>query len=243
MAARGAMQGRTALVTGAGKGIGRAVAVALAREGAHVGLVARTRRDLEAVAAELAGLGVRAAVAPADLADRAAAEAAVAAVTAELGDVDVLVNNAGMAERGAVVDMDPEAWERTFRVNLFGSYYVTRAVLPAMIARRAGDVINVASTAGLSGAATMSAYSGSKAAMLRLTESLAAEVRKHDVRVTALLPSTVNTELSAAMGLPIGAEERMMQPDDVAELVVATLRLPRRVFVRDVAILTTNPQQ
>ena len=237
-----ALQGKTALVTGAGKGIGRAIARALAREGVHVGLVARTRGDLEALAAELGGQGVRASVAAADLADRASAEAAVAAVAAELGPVDILVNNAGMAERGTVLDMDPEAWERTFRVNLFGTYYVTRAVLPSMVERRSGDVINVASTAGLNGAATMSAYSGSKAAMLRLTESLVAEVRKHDVRVTALLPSTVNTELSASMGLPIGAEERMMQPDDVAELVLSTLRLPRRVFVRDVAILTTNPQ-
>jgi 3-oxoacyl-[acyl-carrier protein] reductase len=236
------LQGSTAIVTGAGRGIGRAVAAALAREGVHLGLVGRTRAHLDVLAAELAAHGVRTSVAAADVGDRAQAEAAVARIAAELGDVDVLVNNAGIAERGTVLDMDPEVWERTFRVNLFGAYYATRAVLPGMIARRRGDVINVASTAGLNGAATMSAYAGSKAAMLRLTESLVAEVRRHDVRVTALLPSTVNTELSASMGLPIGAEDRMMQPEDVADLVVATLKLPRRVFVRDVALLTTNPQ-
>jgi 3-oxoacyl-[acyl-carrier protein] reductase len=236
------LKGSTAIITGAGRGIGRAVAVALANEGVHLGLVARSRGELDALAAALAPHGVRTSVATADLAERREAEAAVAAIAAELGDVDILVNNAGMAERGTVLDTDPDAWERTFRVNLFGTYYVTRAVLPGMVARRRGDVINVASTAGLNGAATMSAYAGSKAAMLRLTESLVAEVRKHDVRVTALLPSTVNTELSASMGLPIGAEDRMMQPEDVADLVVATLRLPRRVFVRDVSLLTTNPQ-
>lgn len=236
------LKGKTALITGAGKGIGRAIAVALAHEGVHLGLVARTRADLETLAAELAPRGVRTSIATADLADRAATEAAVTAITDALDPVDILINNAGTAERGTVLDMDPEAWERTFRVNLFGTYYVTRAVLPGMVERRRGDVVNVASTAGLNGAATMSAYAGSKAAMLRLTESLAAEVRKHDVRVTALLPSTVNTELSASMGLPIGAEDRMMQPEDVAELVLATLKLPPRVFVRDVAILTTNPQ-
>jgi len=236
------LHGKTALVTGAGKGIGRAIAAALAHEGVHLGLVARTRADLETLAAAVAPHGVRTSIATADLADRAAAEAAVATITGVLGPVDILINNAGTAERGTVLDMDPEAWERTFRVNLFGAYYVTRAVLPGMVERRRGDIINVASTAGLNGAATMSAYAGSKAAMLRLTESLVAEVRKHDVRVTALLPSTVNTELAASMGLPIGADDRMMQPDDVAALVVATLALPPRVFVRDVAILTTNPQ-
>jgi 3-oxoacyl-[acyl-carrier protein] reductase len=237
------LTGRTALVTGAGKGIGRAVAHALVRAGANVGLVARTGADLERVAAELraAHPGARVTTAAADVADRAAVEAAAARAAAELGDVDILVNNAGVAEFGTVLDMEPEAWERMFRVNVLGTLHATRAVLPGMIARRRGDVVNVASTAGEKGAATTAAYAASKAAMLRLTESLAAEVRKHDVRVTALLPSTVNTELATSVGLKIGPAERMMQAEDVAELVVGVLRLPPRVFVRDVAVLTTNP--
>jgi 3-oxoacyl-[acyl-carrier protein] reductase len=237
------LTGRTALVTGAGKGIGRAVAHALVRAGASVGLVARTGADLERVAAELraAHPGARVSTAAADVADRAAVEAAAARAAAELGDVDILVNNAGVAEFGTVLDMEPEAWERMFRVNVLGTLHATRAVLPGMIARRRGDVVNVASTAGEKGAATTAAYAASKAAMLRLTESLAAEVRKHDVRVTALLPSTVNTELAASVGLKIGPAERMMQAEDVADLVVGVLRLPPRVFVRDVAVLTTNP--
>ena len=237
------LTGRTALVTGAGKGIGRAVAHALVRAGANVGLVARTGADLERVAAELraAHPGARVSTAVADVADRAAVEAAAARAAAELGDVDILVNNAGVAEFGTVLDMEPAAWERMFRVNVLGTLHATRAVLPGMIARRRGDVVNVASTAGEKGAATTAAYAASKAAVLRLTESLAAEVRKHDVRVTALLPSTVNTELAASVGLKIGPAERMMQAEDVAELVVGVLRLPPRVFVRDVAVLTTNP--
>ena len=237
------LTGRTALVTGAGKGIGRAVAHALVRAGANVGLVARTGADLERVAAELraAHPGARVTTAAADVADRAAVEAAAARAAAELGDVDILVNNAGVAEFGTVLDMEPAAWERMFRVNVLGTLHATRAVLPGMIARRRGDVVNVASTAGEKGAATTAAYAASKAAVLRLTESLAAEVRKHDVRVTALLPSTVNTELAASVGLKIGPAERMMQAEDVAELVMGVLRLPPRVFVRDVSILTTNP--
>ncbi len=237
------LHGRTALVTGAGKGIGRAVAHALARAGAGVGLVARTAADLERVAGELREQvpGARVGAAAADVADRAAVEAAVARLRAELGEVDILVNNAGVAQFGTVLDMEPEAWERIYRVNVLGTLHATRAVLGGMIARRRGDIINVASTAGEKGAATTAAYAGSKAAVLRLTESLAAEVRKHDVRVTALLPSTVNTELAASVGLKIGPAERMLQPEDVADLVLATLALPARVFVRDVALLTTNP--
>src|SRR5688500_9977787 len=98
--------------------------------------------------------------------------------------------------------------------------------------RRRGDMINVAATAGEEGAANVSAYSACKAAVLRFTESLAAEVRKHDIRVTNLVPSTVNTELAASVGLKIGSEDRMMQPEDVAQLTVSVLRLPPRVFMR-----------
>jgi 3-oxoacyl-[acyl-carrier protein] reductase len=237
------LRGRKALVTGAGKGIGRAIAVALAKEGVHVGLVARTRSDIEAVAGELAAThGVRTSIATADVANRGEIEAAVASIQKELGTIDILINNAGTAHVGSVLEMDPETWEQTLRVNVLGTYYAVRAVLPGMIEQKRGDIVNVSSTAGERGAANLSAYAASKAAVLRFTESLAAEVRKHDVRVTALLPSTVNTELAASIGLKIGTEDRMMQPDDVAQLTVDALKLPQRVFVRDMAILTTNPQ-
>jgi 3-oxoacyl-[acyl-carrier protein] reductase len=238
-----ALRDRTAIVTGAGKGIGRAIALALAAEGVRVGLLARTRADLERVAREIGEAGGPAtSIATADVADRSAVEGAVAHLRGELGPIDILINNAGVARFGGVLDMDPDAWEHMLRVNVLGTYHVTRAVLPEMIERRRGDIMNVASTAGEKGAANVSAYSASKAAVLRFTESLAAEVRKHDIRVTNLLPSTVNTELAASLGLKIGSEDRMMQPEDVAQLTVSVLRLPPRVFLRDMAILTTNPQ-
>ncbi len=237
------LTGKKALVTGAGKGIGRAIATALAAQGVHVGLLARTAADLEALASELRQAhGVTVAIATADVADRVAVEAATATLAAALGGLDIVINNAGIAQGGTVLAMDPEAWERHFAVNVFGVYYVTRAVLPAMIAQGSGDIVNVASTAGDRGAATLSAYSASKAAVLRFTESVAQEVRKHNIRVSSLLPSTVNTEMAASLGLKIGSEDRMMQTADVADLVVSILELPQRVFVRDVSILTTNPQ-
>jgi 3-oxoacyl-[acyl-carrier protein] reductase len=237
------LNGKKAIVTGAGKGIGRAIATALASRGVQVGLLARTAPDLDALAADLQRVhGVATAVAVADVADRHAVEAAVNAVRDALGGLDIVINNAGIAQGGTLLTMEPAAWERHFAVNVFGTYHVTRAVLPGMIAQGSGDIINVASTAGERGAATLSAYSASKAAVLRFTESVAQEVRKHNIRVSSLLPSTVNTEMAASLGLKIGTEDRMMQTADVADLVMSMLELPQRVFVRDVSILTTNPQ-
>lgn len=237
------LAGRKAIVTGAGRGIGRGIATALAAAGVHVGLLARTRADLEALSSALtAAHAVKAPLAVADVADRAAVDAAVAALHAELGGLDIVVNNAGIAQLGGVLAMDPDAWERHFRVNVFGTYYVMRAALPLLIAQGRGDIVNVASTAGQAGAANLSAYAASKGAVLRMTESVAQEARKHNVRVTALLPSTVNTEMAASLGLKIGTEDRMMQVEDVAQLTLAMLDLPGRVFVRDASILTTNPQ-
>ena len=237
------LSGRTALVTGAGKGIGRALAHALAHAGAKVGLVARTVDDIERVASEIRSAvgGASVVAAAGDVANEKEVGSAVARIAGELGPVDILINNAGVAQFGTVLEMDPERWEHMFRVNVLGTLHATRAVLPGMIERRRGDIINVASTAGEKGVATTAAYAASKAAVLRLTESLAAEVRKYDVRVTALMPSTVNTELAESVGLKIGPPERMMQADDVAALVLAMLQLPPRVFVREVALLTTNP--
>lgn len=235
------LQGKIALVTGAGKGIGRAVAGALAREGVHVALLARSEAQLREVAAELAPLGVKTAVVPADVADRAAVERAVAQATEALGPIDILINNAGIGTFGKFLDLAPEAWEQMIQVNLLGPYYVTRAVLPAMIARQTGDIINVASTAGQRGAAGTSAYSASKFGLLGLTESLMQEVRKHNIRVSALTPSTVATELALQNNLTDGNPEKVMQPEDLAEFIVAQLKLNRRIFLKEAGLWSTNP--
>lgn len=237
------LKNQTAIITGAGKGIGKATAIALAKEGVNLGLIARSAGDLEQLQGELTdAYGVKAYFAAADVGDRAAVEQAVATLTEQLGRVDILINNAGGATFGKLVEMDPAEWERIIRVNLLGTYYVTRAVLPGMLKQNSGNIINVSSTAGERGAATTSAYSASKFGVMGLTESLMQEVRKSNIRVTALTPSTVNTELAANAGLPIGDEDRMMQPEDVAELITFTLKLPQRVFIKSAGIWTTNPQ-
>lgn len=235
------LQNKVALVTGAGKGIGKAIAIALAKEGVHVGLMARTEKDIRAVAEEIQTLGVKAAVATADVSSRTEVETAVAKLQQELGNIDILINNAGTATFGGFLELEPEVWEAQIKVNVFGVYYVTRAVLPQMIERKTGDIINISSTAGKSGSPVTSAYSASKFAVFGLSESLMQEVRKHNIRVTAMAPSTVVTDLAHSANLIKGDPERVMHPEDFAELLIAQLKLNRRVFVKEASIFSTNP--
>lgn len=237
------IRGEVALITGAGKGIGKATALKLAAQGVHVGLLARSEADLQSVATTIqSSFDVRVSIAVADVAERSAVESAVAKITNELGPIGILINNAGVGQFERIVDMDPDVWENIVKVNLFGTYYVTRSVLPAMMAQNGGCIINVSSTAGLRASATTSAYSASKFGVMGFTESLMQEARKYNIRVTALTPSTVNTELAANAGLKIGDEDRMMQPEDVADLMLSILQLPDRVFVNQAGMWTTNPQ-
>ena len=235
------LQGKIAIITGAGKGIGRATALTLAKQGVSLGLIARTEADLQAVAEEVSTHGVGVEIATADITDNAQVEQAIDQLYKALGKFDILINNAGIAKFGGFLDLTIEEWERIIRVNLFGMYYVTRAVLPKLIEQKSGDIINISSTAGEKGGAAMSAYSASKFGVMGLTESLAMEARKHDIRVTALTPSTVVTDLAINEGLVKGDEENMLQPEDVADLVLASLQLNRRVFMKSAGVWTTNP--
>jgi 3-oxoacyl-[acyl-carrier protein] reductase len=237
------LKNKTAIITGAGKGIGKITAIALAKEGVHLGLIARTSSDLESLQRELTdNYGVKVYYATADISKKAEVDAGVANLIEKLGSIDVLVNNAGMAQFGTLLDMDPDVWENIIKTNVLGTYYVTRAVLPAMLKQSSGNIINISSSAGERGNATASAYSASKFAVIGMTESLMQEVRKSNIRVTALTPSTVNTDLARDAGLKIGEEDRMMQPEDVAELILVALKLPQRVFIKSAGIWTTNPQ-
>jgi 3-oxoacyl-[acyl-carrier protein] reductase len=177
----------------------------------------------------------------ADISNITEVNKAVESIQSELGNTDILINNAGTGTFGKFLELSPEQWENQIKVNLFGVYYATRAVLPQMIERKTGDIVNVSSTAGLTGAAVTSAYSASKFGVMGLTESLMQEVRKHNIRVTAMAPSTVVTELAISANLINNNEERMMHPEDFAELIIAQLKLNRRVFVKASSIWSTNP--
>ncbi|MGG1634551.1 3-ketoacyl-ACP reductase [Paenibacillus sp. FSL K6-3182] len=237
------LKNRSAIITGAGKGIGKAIAVALAAEGVNLGIIARTSADLEALKDSLSSTyGVKVFIATADIAVKSDVDQAIASLKESLGSIDILINNAGIGTFGTLLEMDHEQWERIIQTNVLGTYYVTRAALPTMLEQSGGSIINIASTAGERGFATGSAYCASKFAVMGMTEALMQEVRKSNIRVTALTPSTVNTELASNAGLKIGDEDRMMQAEDMAALVLATLKLPDRVFIKAAGIWTTNPQ-
>ncbi|MEH7502735.1 3-ketoacyl-ACP reductase [Neobacillus drentensis] len=235
------LNGKTALITGAGRGIGRAIAIALAKEGINLGMIGLNMSNLEKVAAELAQFDVKVSAATADVTDLESVTHAVEHIKSDLGPIDILINNAGIAKFGGFLELTPEEWEKIIQVNLMGVYNVTRVVLPGMIERKSGDIINISSSAGQKGAPVTSAYSASKFAVLGLTESLMLEVRKHNIRVTALTPSTVVTDLAIDTNLVSGNEENVMHPEDLAELVLASLKLNPRVFVKTAGLWSTNP--
>lgn len=236
------LKGKVAFITGAGRGIGKAAAIALAKEGVHIGLIARTELALQQVAAEIQGLGVKVGFAAANVASMEEVDAAIEKITAQVGPADILINNAGIGSFGKLSEMDPVEWKEMIDVNLMGTYYVTRAVLPQLIEKNAGDIINVSSTNGQSGAATSSAYSASKFGIIGLTESLALEVRRNNIRVTALAPSTVATDLVADKAFfdPTKADQ-YMHPEDLAEYIVGQLKLPQRMYIKTASMLNTNP--
>lgn len=235
------LKNKNALITGAGKGIGKAIAIALAKEGVNVILVARTQADVNQLSTEISALGVKSLALSADVSDINSINAAVEKALAEFNTIDILINNAGIASFGKFLDLEPSAWEKIIQVNLMGTYYTTRAVLPTMIERQTGDIINISSTAGLNGNALTSAYSASKFAVLGLTDSLMQEMRKHNIRVTALTPSTVATDMALDLNITDGNPEKVMQPEDIAELLIAQLKLNRRVFIKNSSIWSTNP--
>ncbi|MBZ4033175.1 3-ketoacyl-ACP reductase [Flavobacterium sp. 17A] len=235
------LKNKNAFITGAGKGIGKAVAIALAKEGVNLILVSRTQKDIEQLADEASNLGVKALALAADVSDIDSINKAAEKALAEFKHIDILINSAGIASFGKFLELEPEAWERIIQVNLMGTYFTTRAIIPSMIERQSGDIINISSTAGLNGNALTSAYSASKFAVLGLTDSLMQEMRKHNIRVTALTPSTVATDMAKDLNLTDGNPEKVMQSEDMADLIIAQLKLNRRVFIKNSSIWSTNP--
>ncbi|MBN9653205.1 3-ketoacyl-ACP reductase [Halobacillus sp. GSS1] len=235
------IKGKIAYVTGAGRGIGKATALQLAKEGVHVGLIARTESRLEEVAEEARSYGVQAAVASADISDLEEVEKAIQQLKEEIGEADILINNAGIGVYGKFLELEPEEWKRTFEVNVYGTYHVTRAVLPMMKEKNQGDIINISSSSGLKGTAGSTAYSGSKFALQGMMEALMQEVRRDNIRVFTLNPSLVATELALGEDMEGQDKEKYMQPEDLAEYMVSQLKLHPRIFIKQSLQWATNP--
>jgi NADP-dependent 3-hydroxy acid dehydrogenase YdfG len=229
-----------ALVTGATAGIGRATAFALGRAGYRVGVCARTAGPVEGLVAELRAEGIAAAGRAADVGRAEAVEALVKAVVTELGPVDTLINNAGIAIIRPLTELSLEQWDATMATNLRSLFLVTRAVLPGMLERKSGIIVNVASLAGKNPLVGGTAYAASKHAVLGFSKSLMLEVRKDGVRVLAICPGSVNTALIRNIRSP-SREGEMLEPEDVAQAILDAVRMSARATVSEIDIRPANP--
>jgi 3-oxoacyl-[acyl-carrier protein] reductase len=209
------LKGKVAVITGAGRGLGRAIALAFAEEGADTALAARTKSQVEETAELVRARGRRAAAVTGDVSNYADA-CRLAEAAAELGGIDAVVNNAGVYVRRAAMDFPPEEWEKVIRINLVGAFYVVRASLPAMIAAKAGAVVNIASIHGLTGDEKISAHIASKFGLVGLTQALAKELREHNITVNAVCPGAIAKD-DAPSAAPLKA---LVSPKAVARLCV-----------------------
>jgi NADP-dependent 3-hydroxy acid dehydrogenase YdfG len=232
----GALQGQVAIVTGAGRGIGHAVATALAREGAAVVLAARTRQQLAATAAAIRESGGAALAIPTDVTQDAAVEAMVEQAIAELGRIDILVTAAGTASFGPVVGTKPADWDPILAVNLRAVMVCCRAVLPVMIRQRRGTIINVASVAAQRPIPGAAVYTATKAGVVGFSRVLAEELRAEGVRVGVLVPGAVDTPLWDT--IPNSPDRsRMLRPEDVARAAVLMASLPPGAALEELTLL------
>ncbi len=190
------LAGRVALVTGAGRGIGRAISLALGAAGVDLALLARSEDELEQTTGAVRLQGRTALPLLADVAQRETVQAAVEMALSRFGRIDILINNAGVQPPiGPLVDNDPDQWERAVAVNLFGTFHCLKAVLPGMIERRQGKIINLSGGGATAPRPNFSAYAASKAAVVRLTETLAEELQAYNIQVNAIAPGAINTRM------------------------------------------------
>lgn len=192
------LSGKVALVTGGGRGLGRAIALAYARVGADVAVASRTAQQIEEVAAGIQAVGRRALAVPVDVTDSHSVANMVQATQRELGRIDILVNCAGIGRSERLAEMSDQSWDEVIRTDLYGTFYCCREVVRVMIQQQAGSIINIASVAGVRSLAGFAAYGASKSGVIALTKVLAIEVARYHVRVNAIAPGYFRTDMNAA---------------------------------------------
>jgi 2-hydroxycyclohexanecarboxyl-CoA dehydrogenase len=227
------LRGKTALVTGGGRGIGRAISLALAQEGAQVAVLDILGDNAAAVAREIEAMGVKALALTADLTKRAQVDLAVADTLSQFGQIDILVNNAGWDRMEMFLDSEEETWDKIIAINFKGILYVCKAALPSMVARGQGKVISIASDAGRAGSTGEAVYAGTKGAIIAFSKTLAREMARHKITVNVVCPGLTETPLlqgireqspktekvieAVTRAIPLG---RVGQPEDIAGAVV-----------------------
>jgi NAD(P)-dependent dehydrogenase (short-subunit alcohol dehydrogenase family) len=219
------LKDRVAIVTGAGRGVGRATALALAGRGVRVGLVGRTESTLKQVAQEVESTGGRALAVAADISDEGQVSAMVEGILSHFGRLDILINNAGVAHWGTVESFSLESWNHTFGVNLTGMFLCCRAAIPALKRQGQGHIINISSGAGKQGYPQLAAYCASKFGVIGFSEALAGELGQQRIKVSTLVPGTIDTEFGseARQGRPRDPSAKVLRPDDVASAILYLL--------------------
>lgn len=230
------LRGKIALVTGGGRGIGRAIALSFAREGADVAISARSQAEIDRVAEEVRAVGRRSAAILADVSQSEQVRRMVDRTLAEFGQIDVLVNNAGYARHFPVADLTEEMWDTTMDVNLKGVFLCSQAVLPGMVARKSGCIMTVASISGHRGYRGASAYCAAKAGAITFMETLALEVQEHNVKVHTISPGAVATKMRAD-NHPGEDPSTILQDDEIANVAVFLAALPPESQIREVTIV------
>lgn len=231
------LAGRVALVTGASRGIGLAIARRVGRMGARVAICGRDRAALDRAARGLNEERVEALAVAADVASSRDVAALVARVNEKLGEIEILVNNAGVGAFAPVQELSEDDWQRVLGTNLTGVFLVTRAVAPQMIRRRSGHVINISSLAGKNAFAGAAAYCASKWGLQGLTYCMAEDLRGYGIRVSVICPGTVQTEFSPHAGKD---PKKMLQPEDVAHAVAMLLTQAPQSFISEVLLRPTQ---
>ena len=232
------LAGQVAVVTGAGRGIGAAIAQALSRLGATAVLCGRTRAALESTAQAIAQTGGKAEVVPCDVSNLESVETAAKRVEGSFGRLDILVNNAGIGGFGGPLhQLPPDAWDQILNTNLRGVYYTTRAFAPMMIRARAGHIINISSLAGKNALPNGAAYAASKWGLNGLSYSMAEELRGQNIRVAVICPGSTNTDLSPHAGKD---HSKMLQPEDVAHTVAMLVTQAPESFVSEILLRPTQ---
>ena len=227
-----------ALVTGGSSGIGRAIARRLIDRGAQVAICGRDEARLRAAAEEIGALAV-----PADVSDEHDVRRLVQTVIEELGDLHTLVNNAGIGTFAPLLETTADEMRRVWEVNVLGATMMAREAARHFVARKRGNIVNVASTSGQRAGAGGSVYASTKFALSGLTQSWRAELRPHDVRVMQVNPSEVVTDFFARAGMQQEDDPTKLHPDDIAQVVVAMLELDDRAFVTEASVWATNPSR
>ena len=229
---------QVAVVTGAGRGIGAAIAATLARLGAQVVLCGRMREPLEAVSAAIAGEGGRSTVVPCDVADLASVESAAERIGREMKRLDVLVNNAGVGVLSTPLhELAPSAWDTMMNTNLRGVFYCIRSFAPLMMRGQGGHIVNISSLAGKNALPNGAAYAASKWGLNGLTYSVAEELRPHHIRVSVICPGSVHTEFSPHTGK---SAEKMLQGGDIAHAVEMIVTQSPQSFASEILLRPTQ---